>query len=102
LEADLNAIFRRLDHDGDLEISFADFFNRLLPYFIYSGLGITPGNQVPPPTGGPRINIHEENQLLRKKIIKKTKSVSSLQSAASRKASMSSHLRGKSSIDMNS
>ncbi len=48
LEADINAVFRRLDHDGDQEISFADFFNRLLPYFIYSGLGITSSNQVPP------------------------------------------------------
>jgi hypothetical protein len=60
LEADLNAIFRRLDHDGDLQISFADFFNRLLPYFIYSGLGITPGNQIPPVDGAPRISMHEE------------------------------------------
>jgi hypothetical protein len=48
LDADLNAVMRRLDYDGDQEISFSDFFNRLLPYFIYSGLGITPLNQKPP------------------------------------------------------
>lgn len=45
LEADLNAVVRRLDHDGDGEVSFSDFFNRLLPYFVYSGTGITPANQ---------------------------------------------------------
>jgi hypothetical protein len=42
-----------------------------------------------------------ENFPKQRKLIKKTKSVSSLQSAASRKASMS-HLRAKGSVDMNS
>ena len=44
-EQDLAAVLRRLDHDCDGEVSFADFFNRLLPYFIYSGSGITQSNQ---------------------------------------------------------
>jgi hypothetical protein len=39
-------VVRRLDHDGDGEVSFSDFFNRLLPYFVYSGTGITPANQI--------------------------------------------------------
>lgn len=39
LEPDLNAVIRRLDHDGDGDVSFSDFFNRMLPYFIYSGYG---------------------------------------------------------------
>jgi len=44
-EQDLAAVMRRLDHDCDGDVSFADFFNRLLPYFIYSGSGITQSNQ---------------------------------------------------------
>ena len=44
LESDMNAVVRRLDHDGDGEVSFSDFFNRLLPYFVYSGTGITQNN----------------------------------------------------------
>ena len=45
LDADLSAVIRRLDHDNDEDISFSDFFNKLLPYFVYSGTGITPSNQ---------------------------------------------------------
>ena len=33
-EADVAAIMRRMDADGDDELSFADFFSGLLPYFI--------------------------------------------------------------------
>lgn len=44
-EQDLAAVLRRLDNDSDGEVSFSDFFNRLLPYFIYSGSGITQSNQ---------------------------------------------------------
>jgi hypothetical protein len=40
VEHDLNAIVRRLDNDQDGEVSFSDFFNRLLPYFVYSGTQI--------------------------------------------------------------
>jgi hypothetical protein len=34
-EGDINAIMRRMDADGDEEISFSDYFTTLLPYFIY-------------------------------------------------------------------
>ena len=44
-EQDMAAVLRRLDNDSDGEVSFSDFFNRLLPYFIYSGSGITQSNQ---------------------------------------------------------
>ena len=44
-EQDLAAVLRRLDNDSDGEVSFSDFFNRLLPYFIFSGSGITQSNQ---------------------------------------------------------
>lgn len=44
-EPDLQAVIRRLDHDVDSEVSFSDFFNRMLPYFVYSGTGITHANQ---------------------------------------------------------
>jgi len=37
-EGDINAIMRRLDADGDEEISFSDFFQGLLPYFIFGDL----------------------------------------------------------------
>lgn len=37
-EGDLNAIMRRMDADGDEELSFSDFFACLLPYFIYGDL----------------------------------------------------------------
>lgn len=37
-EGDLNAIMRRMDADGDEELSFSDFFAGLLPYFIYGDL----------------------------------------------------------------
>jgi Ca2+-binding EF-hand superfamily protein len=36
LDGDIKAIMRRLDLDRDGEISFSDFFNALLPYFIYA------------------------------------------------------------------
>ena len=35
---DIKALCRRLDHDHDGEISFADFFGAMLPYFIYGNL----------------------------------------------------------------
>jgi len=35
---DVNAIMRRMDADGDDELSFSDFFQSLLPYFIYGDL----------------------------------------------------------------
>jgi len=37
-ESDLNAIMRRMDADGDEELSFSDFFSSLLPYFIFGDL----------------------------------------------------------------
>jgi Ca2+-binding EF-hand superfamily protein len=37
-EGDLNAIMRRMDADGDEELSFSDFFSSLLPYFIFGDL----------------------------------------------------------------
>ena len=37
-ENDINAIMRRMDADGDEEISFSDYFTCLLPYFIYGEL----------------------------------------------------------------
>lgn len=37
-EGDLNAVMRRVDADGDEELSFSDFFAGLLPYFIYGDL----------------------------------------------------------------
>lgn len=44
---DINAIMRRMDADGDEEISFSDYFASLLPYFIYGELKKRPTmNQV--------------------------------------------------------
>jgi hypothetical protein len=37
-DSDVGAILRRMDSDGDNELSFADFFSGLLPYFIYGEL----------------------------------------------------------------
>ena len=37
-DSDINAIMRRMDSDGDEELSFSDFFSSLLPYFIYGEL----------------------------------------------------------------
>jgi len=37
-EGDINSIMRRMDADGDEEVSFSDFFASLLPYFIYGDL----------------------------------------------------------------
>ena len=34
-DSDIDAIMRRMDSDGDDEISFSDFFTNLLPYLIY-------------------------------------------------------------------
>jgi len=39
---DINAIMRRMDADGDEEISFSDYFTSLLPYFIYGDLESKP------------------------------------------------------------
>ena len=35
---DINAVMRRMDANGDEEISFADYFTAMLPYFIYGDL----------------------------------------------------------------
>ena len=41
-------MLRRLDHDQDSDVSFSDFFQRLLPYFVYTtGTGVTQQNQKP-------------------------------------------------------
>ena len=46
-DSDINAIMRRMDADGDEELSFSDFFASLLPYFIYGDLRTYPtANQV--------------------------------------------------------
>lgn len=37
-DTDINAIMRRMDADGDEELSFSDFFTSLLPYFIFGDL----------------------------------------------------------------
>lgn len=37
-ESDIRALMRRLDHDQDGEVSFTDFFNAFLPYFVNSNL----------------------------------------------------------------
>lgn len=37
-EGDINSIMRRMDADGDEEISFSDYFSSLLPYFIFGDL----------------------------------------------------------------
>jgi len=41
-DSDINAILRRMDTDGDDELSFSDFFSSLLPYFIYGDLKSEP------------------------------------------------------------
>ena len=35
-DSDVQAIIRRMDTDGDDEVSFSDFFSSLLPYFIFN------------------------------------------------------------------
>jgi len=35
---DVSAILRRMDADDDNELSFSDFFQSLLPYFIYGDI----------------------------------------------------------------
>mmetsp|Transcript_31417 Transcript_31417/g.39005 ORF Transcript_31417/g.39005 Transcript_31417/m.39005 type:complete len:80 (+) Transcript_31417:822-1061(+) len=37
-DGDINAVMRRMDANGDEEISFSDYFTTLLPYFIYGDL----------------------------------------------------------------
>lgn len=37
-DADIKALCRRLDNDQDGEVSFADFFSSILPYFIYGNI----------------------------------------------------------------
>ncbi len=41
-DGDIDAILRRMDFDGDDEISFSDFFSTLLPYFIYGETKVSP------------------------------------------------------------
>ena len=38
-DTDVGAVLRRLDTDCDDEISFADYFTAMLPYFIYGDTG---------------------------------------------------------------
>lgn len=37
-ENDINSLVRRIDNNLDEEISFSDFFQGLLPYFIFGDL----------------------------------------------------------------
>ena len=37
-DEDVSAILRRMDADDDNELSFSDFFQSLLPYFIYGDI----------------------------------------------------------------
>ena len=37
-KSDIEALCRRLDHDQDGDVSFADFFTSVLPYFIYGSI----------------------------------------------------------------
>ena len=37
-DADVAALIRRMDIDHDGEVSFSDFFQSMLPYFIYGDL----------------------------------------------------------------
>jgi len=37
-KSDIEALSRRLDHDQDGDVSFADFFTSVLPYFIYGNI----------------------------------------------------------------
>lgn len=41
-DGDINAIMRRMDSDGDEEVSFSDYFTSMLPYFIYGELKTRP------------------------------------------------------------
>jgi len=41
-DGDINAIMRRMDSDGDEEISFSDYFTSMLPYFIYGETKVRP------------------------------------------------------------
>jgi len=37
-DMDIKALCRRLDNDQDGEVSFADFFDSFLPFFIYGNI----------------------------------------------------------------
>ena len=37
-DTDISAVLRRMDANGDGEISFSDYFTSMLPYFIYGDL----------------------------------------------------------------
>lgn len=37
-DTDVGAVIRRLDMDGDDEVSFSDYFTAMLPYFIYGDM----------------------------------------------------------------
>lgn len=39
-DADIKALCRRLDQDQDGDVSFADFFSSVLPYFIYGNIKV--------------------------------------------------------------
>ena len=41
-DSDIHAIIRRMDVDGDEEVSFSDYFTSLLPYFIFNDPQATP------------------------------------------------------------
>ena len=43
-DSDIAALMRRMDSDGDDELSFSDFFGSLLPYFIYGDLKNEPSH----------------------------------------------------------
>jgi hypothetical protein len=43
-DSDIDAIMRRMDSDGDDEISFSDLFTNLLPYLIYGETKQAPTN----------------------------------------------------------
>ena len=44
-ESDVKALIRRMDVDNDGAISFADFFTRMLPYFIFAESKTVPKSQ---------------------------------------------------------
>ncbi len=87
-EGDIAAIMRRLDADGDDEISFSDFFQGLLPYFIYGDV-----RQEKTPNANARkaerkrVRSENKQQLLTINVSRKTKSAKpSASGAAARKA----------------
>jgi EF-hand domain pair len=91
LESDLQAVIRRLDADGDGDVSFSDFFNRLLPYFVYAGYGShqsTELKSLKPGAKGP---------------VRAKRSMSSIHKSVqhNRKRSLTGHLRGSSEVYAN-